>query len=136
MRKAAILLADDDAEDRMIISMAFEEVGCAPAVHYAEDGEKALEYLSVSPKDQLPGLIILDLNMPRLNGLETLAAIKKDDTLSHIPVIILSTSIHDFSKEQCLQLGAAAYYTKPSTHKQTVEIAKQFCKLAEVLPAE
>ena len=122
-----ILLADDDFEDRMIISGAFKEIGNDDVVHYVEDGEKVIEYLdSIQNDELLPSLIVLDLNMPRLSGLETLRIVKQVDKVKNIPVIMFSTSINEHEMNECLKLGAVSYITKPSRYLDSISIAKRF----------
>jgi CheY-like chemotaxis protein len=80
--------------------------------------------------DNHTSLIILDLNMPRLNGTETLRQLKNDDRFNNIPVIIFSTSINPLEKEKCMLLGAHSYITKPVSLKESMDTAKaflQFC---------
>jgi CheY-like chemotaxis protein len=120
-----ILLAEDDAEDRFIIEDAFNEIGIHDVIQFVEDGEKVLEYLKDTPAD-LPGLIVLDLNMPRLNGTETLRLLKDSEKFRNIPVIIFSTSINEIEKESCLTLGALEYLVKPSRYADSIAIARYF----------
>ena len=93
-----ILVADDDADDRMMIKDAFVESRLANPLYFVEDGEELMDYLhrrgkfndpALSPK---PGLILLDLNMPRKDGREALKEIRADETLRRIPIVVLTTS--------------------------------------------
>src|SRR5688500_5041205 len=110
-----IVLADDDSEDREMILSAFEEIGVKEeAIVSVENGESVLRYLEHCKLDeQLPCLIILDLNMPRMNGTQTLQYLKKHDRFRHITVVIFSTSVNAIERETCLHLGAHSYITKP-----------------------
>lgn len=123
-----VLLADDDFDDKMIIKDAVEKVSnAADMIYFADNGEDALSMLQGDiEKDQLPCLIVLDLNMPRLNGTETLRQLKSDTRFNHIPVIIYSTSINPLEKEKCLALGAHSYVTKPVSFNESLETAKIF----------
>lgn len=134
MSKKLIFLADDDSEDRFIISMAFKEAGNKEDVQYFEDGEKLLEALHTIPGEHLPGLIILDLNMPRLSGTETLRLIKASPRLQHIAVIIFSTSVNEKEKAECISMGATDYVTKPSKYDESLEIVKYFYSLLNPVP--
>lgn len=125
-----ILLADDDAEDRFIIADAFNEIGIDDAVQFVEDGEKVIEYLN-TPPTSLPSLIVLDLNMPRLNGTETLRLLKSSDAHKNIPVIIFSTSINEIEKERCLKLGAVEYMVKPSRYADSIAAARYFYEFTD-----
>lgn len=127
MSVVKILFVDDDTEDQFIMSSAFNQLGFAEAIHFENNGENALEYLNNRYQaNSLPRLIILDLNMPRLNGTQTLAKLKNDHRLRHIPVIIYSTSLNNIEKEQCLQLGARDYVIKPLTYKDCLQRAIEF----------
>lgn len=122
-----ILLADDDPDDRAIIKDAMEFLKAENVMCFAENGEEALSILhhDYSPHHR-PCLIILDLNMPRLNGTETLRKLKNDDRFKKIPVIIFSTSINPLEKEKCMLLGAHSYITKPISLKESMDTAKAF----------
>lgn len=129
-----ILLADDDAEDRDIIREAMETVNAKDLMCFVENGEQALDTLTRSYNAASPPcLIVLDLNMPKMNGTETLRRLKSDERFRNIPVIIFSTSINNFEKEKCMQLGADSYITKPVSYAeclQTVNTFLGFCKPA------
>jgi CheY-like chemotaxis protein len=122
-----ILLADDDLEDQLIIEDGFQENGAGGLTHYASNGEEAFAYLETcSAQSNLPRLVILDLNMPRLNGSQTLRAIKKDPRFCHIPVYIYSTSLNPIEKDECLLMGAEGYIIKPVTYTECLKTAKGF----------
>ena len=126
-----ILLADDDAEDRLIIDDSFSEVEPGHSISYVEDGMAVLHFLQeITDEADFPDLIILDLNMPRLNGTETLRAIKKIEHYRGIPVVIFSTSVNEIEKQECLALGAVNYVTKPTSYLGSLEIARYFFDLA------
>jgi CheY-like chemotaxis protein len=129
-----ILLVDDDMEDCMIIKDAFEDSGHTFLIHFEQDGEKAIGYLQQCLSARtLPSLIILDLNMPRMNGRQTLTFLKNDPALAAIPVIIFSTSLNQFEYDQCLALGAHSYVIKPMTYKEAQEVVAYFYKTATEL---
>jgi CheY-like chemotaxis protein len=122
-----ILLADDDAEDRTILGDAMSELSQDDVLRFAVNGEEALEIVEEAHnRGHQPCIIVLDLNMPRLNGSQTLAALKKDPRFSDIPVIIFSTSINPIEQEKCLLLGAQAYLVKPVSYRECLEMAKTF----------
>lgn len=124
---ARILLADDDMEDRLIIEDAFREIGLEKEIAFVEDGELVIQYLDkLGGESELPCLIVLDLNMPRLSGTETLRMLKNHNLYRHIPVKIFSTSMNDIEKAQCLQLGAESYVIKPIKFEQCIDIARDF----------
>ena len=128
-----ILIIDDDPEDRMLMQEMFQEIGAADAVHYEDSGETALQYLNKLPKIELPSVIILDLNMPRLNGTQVLRQLKTDERFKDIMVIIYSTSVNHIEKEQTLKLGAHSYVIKPSSYEECLEKARYFKSLSSAL---
>lgn len=122
-----ILMVDDDEEDRLLLKDVFDEMGYGHCIHFEENGEEAIAYLQgCSNGAGLPKLIILDLNMPRLNGRQTLQYIKSQPRLKDIAVIIYSTSLNPLERDECLALGAHSYVVKPATYKDSVEIARRF----------
>lgn len=116
-RTKPILIADDDPDDRELIVSAFAEILPAEKLKLVTDGLKVFQYLDqLADENELPGLIVLDLNMPLLNGLDTLKKIKISYRYKHIPVVILTTSKNMDEMNKCLQLGAADYLTKPNNY--------------------
>ncbi|MGI9210905.1 MAG: response regulator [Methylococcaceae bacterium] len=123
-----ILLIEDDPADAHLVSLALKE-GCIRArLHHQPDGREGLDFLKrISPHDDAPrpDLILLDLNMPRMNGREFLAAIKADDAFKAIPVVILTTSDVERDVVASYQLGASGYITKPVDMRQFVAAVEQ-----------
>ncbi len=113
-RSYNVLLVEDDLADAMLIEEALFERGMARTIVRAEDGIAALEYLRDTVR-RLPDLIILDLNMPRMNGRELLSVLKADDDLKIIPVVVLTTSAAPDDVSGAYQHHANAYVTKPVT---------------------
>lgn len=123
----AILMVDDDAEDRLLLKDVFDELGYGDAIHFEENGEGAIAYLQgCTDSHHLPRLIILDLNMPRLNGRQTLEYLKSHPRYKDIRVIIYSTSLNPVERDECLALGAHSYIVKPATYNESVKIANTF----------
>jgi CheY-like chemotaxis protein len=123
----AILMVDDDAEDRLLLNDVFDELGYGDAIHFEENGEGAIAYLQGCTNGHLlPSLIILDLNMPRLNGRQTLEYLKSQPRYKDIKVIIYSTSLNPVERDECLALGAHSYIVKPATYNESVTIANTF----------
>ena len=125
-----ILMAGDDPEDRMITQEGFEESKLANDLRFVEDGEELMDYLyrrgkysdpELSPR---PGLILLDLNMPRKDGREALAEIKADPSLRSIPVIVLTVSKAEEDILRSYDTGANSYITKPVSFGGLVEALK------------
>ena len=123
-----ILVAEDDLDDREFTQDAFEEVH-ANELHFVDDGQQLIDYLTHSngymPETApRPGLILLDLNMPKKDGREALAEIKSNPDLRSIPVIVLTTSKDQDDIYRSYQLGAASYITKPPTFEGLVQAVK------------
>jgi CheY-like chemotaxis protein len=125
-----IMIADDDPEDRMLAKDALAEARVANDIRYVEDGEELMDYLKrrgkyADPADSpRPGMLLLDLNMPRKDGREALEEIKADPALRTIPVVILTTSEADEDILRSYGLGASSYITKPVTFDGLVKIMK------------
>lgn len=125
-----LLLAEDDADDREMIREAFFDSRLRNEMHEVVDGEQLLAYLRrehgyESLRDQpLPGLILLDLNMPRLDGREALEIIKRDPVLRKIPVVVLTTSQSEEDVLRSYDTGANSFITKPVTFPALVEVVK------------
>ncbi|MCT4583429.1 MAG: response regulator [Peptostreptococcaceae bacterium] len=117
-----IMLIEDDYVDALTIKRAFRDIKVENELIIAEDGEKALEMLKTM--EEYPQVIILDLNMPKLSGVEFLKIIKKDDDLSIIPVVIMTTSKEDEDKLNCYKNGISGYIEKPIDYNEFLEILK------------
>jgi len=125
-----ILVADDDPDDRMLMRDALEENRLANPLQFVKDGEELMDYLHrrgqyIDPnRSPLPGLILLDLNMPRKDGREALKEIDADPDLRRIPVVVLTTSAAEEDIERSYELGANSYITKPVTFSALVEMTR------------
>jgi len=126
--KPIILLADDDADDRFLIQEAMVEANLSNEVNFVKDGQELIDYLNqegdfangnAGPK---PGMILLDLNMPRKDGREALKEIKSDPKLRSIPIVVLTTSSSEDDIQYTYSLGVASYITKPVTFDGLVEV--------------
>ncbi|MCS7477413.1 response regulator [Umezawaea endophytica] len=123
-----VLLVEDDAGDALITVEAFERHKVANRLHRVRDGVEALEFLrheGVHAEAPRPDLILLDLNLPRMNGHEVLAEIKEDEDLRRIPVVVLTTSGADEDVLRSYQLHANAYVTKPVDFDAFVAAVRQ-----------
>jgi two-component system response regulator len=125
-------LADDDEDDRLLAKDAITEAGYGSNCLFVNDGGELLQVLrgegkfkSVVPQ-ALPSVILLDLNMPILDGRETLKQLKQDALLKRIPVVIFSTSNNPEDIEQGYELGASSYLVKPANYKLLVAMMKTF----------
>ncbi|MDG4821746.1 response regulator [Asanoa sp. WMMD1127] len=131
-----ILVVEDDDGDAMMIREALEGVTTPATLHRVADGEQALEFLR-QPSDGRPDMILLDLNMPRMDGRETLVALKRDPDLKSIPVIILTTSDDIRDVAGMYQEHANAFVTKPMDFdalEAVVQQIRRFYENVAVLP--
>jgi CheY-like chemotaxis protein len=128
------LVADDDPDDRMLTLEAWEESRLANGLHFVENGEELMDYLYRRGEYThlvdvpLPGLILLDLNMPRKDGREVLREIKADSRLRLIPVVVLTTSRAEDDVLRSYDLGVNSFITKPVTFDALVEVIKTLAK--------
>jgi len=133
-RSITILLADDDADDRMMAADALEESRLANDLKCVEDGEELMDYLrhrgkfAGSNEAPRPGLILLDLNMPRKDGREALKEIKADPELRSIPVIVLTTSKAEEDIYRTYDLGVNSFITKPVNFESLVAVMRALGK--------
>lgn len=133
MSAISILLADDDADDRMLTREAFEENRLTNPLYFVEDGEQLMNFLGHKngyndENAPRPGIILLDLNMPKLDGREALAKIKSDPKLRCIPVIILTTSKAEEDIVKSYNLGVNSFITKPISFSDLVEVTSRIGK--------
>ena len=118
-----ILLVEDDRVDAMTVIRTLKEINVTNTLAHVENGEEALAYLSDDTKEN-PCIILLDLNMPRMNGIEFLNIVKKDDAVKNIPVIVLTTSKDEGDRLESFNLSVAGYMVKPVDYLQFVEVMK------------
>ncbi len=120
-----LLLVEDDPNDVFMATLAFEVIGLDQQLVVAHDGQDALDYLqgpSAHGPAGLPRLILLDLNMPRMNGFELLKAVKQHEVLAHIPMVVFTTSVDEKDRAACSRLGASEYLVKPQTFEDLLDI--------------
>lgn len=113
-----ILLIEDDVIEVMKLNRAVSSLQLNHRIHEASNGEEALKVLE--QKDKLPDIILLDLNMPKINGIEFLRIIKGDERLRHIPTIILTTSSNQRDLLECFKIGISGYVLKPLKYEDYV----------------
>ena len=129
-RPITIVVADDDPDDRMMIEEAFEENCLTNNLAFVEDGEELIDYLrhegkySGEERRNPVGVVLLDLNMPRMDGREALKVIKSDPKLHRIPVVVLTTSKAEEDVLRTYDLGVSSFITKPVTFDGLVEVVK------------
>lgn len=122
-----ILVAEDDPDDRLLMREAFEESRLANELHFVEDGEELLDYLNkrnayADQNAPYPGLILLDLNMPRKDGREALAEIKESPELRRIPVVVMTTSKAEEDILRTYDLGVSSFIVKPITFDGLIRV--------------
>jgi CheY-like chemotaxis protein len=126
----SILIADDDADDRMLAKDALDECRLTNPIDFVEDGVELLAYLrgegryAAPGASRRPGLIILDLNMPKMDGREALQAIKADPSLRRIPVVVMTTSKAEEDIFRTYDLGVSSFITKPVTFDGLVSVMR------------
>jgi len=140
-----ILICDDDEDDRMLTRQALEHAHISNSLRFVEDGKQLLDFLyqrgefaGETGKAPRPGLILLDLNMPKMDGREALKVIKGDKTLHDIPVVVLSTSRLDEDIVRSYQLGVNSFISKPVTFSGLVEamsvLGRYWLEIVELPP--
>jgi CheY-like chemotaxis protein len=138
-------LAEDEIEDQILIRHAIGESDLLNNLYIVHDGEELLDYLyhrreySELAKAPRPDLIVLDLYLPKLDGIEAIQAIKADSNLRRIPIVVFSSSNSEQDIRRCYELGASSYFTKPMTFESLVEavntVGKYWFDIVELPPA-
>ncbi|GAB4023421.1 response regulator [Spirosoma migulaei] len=118
-----VLIVDDDEDDQYLIKAAFERDSHHYNLQFAADGTDVLE--NIEGPQFLPDLILLDLNMPVINGFEVLKHLKNSPLYRHVPVVVLTTSDDEDDINRAYQLGANTFLTKPINHQALVDLAEQ-----------
>jgi len=128
-----ILLVEDDRVDAMTVKRALKDLNVENPLVHSNNGEEALQYLR-SRSNKNPCVILLDLNMPKTNGIEFLKTVKADETLKKIPVVVLTTSKDKQDVAESFEHGAAGYMVKPVNYKkfvETIETIDRYWTLSE-----
>jgi len=125
---ATILLAEDDEDDRLLARDAAAEAGLQHDLRFVDDGRELVDYLRQCGRFAIPGsapppaIILLDVNMPRMNGWQVLNAIREDPRLQHIPVVMMTTAVSDREIGRSYALGANSFIQKPASFTELVRI--------------
>ena len=131
MNRHSILIAEDDADDRYLMKTALEETGISGEVEYVENGVELINYLESIGKEKgdsvYPKFILLDLNMPKMDGREVLKKMKSHEEYRKIPVIVFSTTKNQMEVKRCYDLGANTYVVKPVSYDILVSTIKEIC---------
>ncbi len=128
-QKTVILMADDDADDRYLVQVAFEENEIRCELRFVEDGSEVFDFLRGHGKHEIngskiPNLILLDLNMPKKDGKQVLQEIKALPDYHHIPVVIFTTSKSPDDVRQLYKMGASSFINKPSSFEKLSEVVR------------
>lgn len=121
-----VLYADDDTDDKSWVTEACHAIGVSPELVFVENGRQVLEYLSQNSPAEFPSLIVLDLNMPELDGRQTLKWLKTHPRYQTIPVAIVTTSTNRIDRDVCQKLGASLFLIKPDTHTGWQAVVQHF----------
>lgn len=134
VKGVTIAIAEDDHDDRMMIEDALRDCHITNPVDFLEDGEALMQYLRREGPyadlkgTQLPGLVLLDLNMPRKDGREALAEIKADPGLRHVPVVVMTTSRSPDDVAVTYDIGANSYVAKPIHYEELLDVLRTLGK--------
>ena len=118
-----IMLVEDDVVDAMAVNRALQDLEVPNELVCVNNGEEALNYLQDNGNEK-PGIILLDLNMPRMNGIELLKAVKNNESLKRIPVIVLTTSSAEQDINESFAMSVAGYMVKPVDYKDFLDLIK------------
>jgi two-component system response regulator len=130
-RKRTIVMADDDADDRALLRDAFREAQVENRLEFVADGRELLDFLRKCAQrrergsDALPAFVLLDLNMPHMDGIDALLEIRSDPQLRHVPILVFSTSTNARDVLGCYAAGANSYLVKPSSFGEFIGLARQ-----------
>ncbi|WP_305952284.1 response regulator [Emticicia oligotrophica] len=127
-RNASILICDDDEDDLYLVKSVFNDTKFSNQTVYLKNGVELLDYLQNQKNETAVGLVLLDLNMPKMDGREALKMIKSNPEFRRIPVIILTTSNSPQDIHQCYELGANCFITKPSSYEGLNDAIKTLSK--------
>lgn len=130
--KSVILIADDDSDDCYLIRLAFEDCKIDNPIVFLKNGLEVVDYMKQHEEiieEKSVGLIILDLNMPKMDGRETLSNLKSNPFWRKVPVIVMTTSSVNEDVDRCYDLGANSYITKPNSYEGLNDTIKTMVKL-------
>ena len=120
-----ILVAEDDADDRFLIQTAFEEKGYTDKLDFVENGVELISYLADNTKNNIPRIILLDLNMPKKDGRQVLVELKQHELFKRIPIVVFTTTKNENEISRCYDLGANTYIVKPTTFDELLFLVEQ-----------
>ena len=123
-KQPLVFIADDDNDDVFFVRSAIEQLKSDIRVRHFLNGKQLIDALN-DPSEEFPDLVLLDLNMPILDGKETLRILRRNEALHDLPIVMLSTSTHTFERELCLGYGANNYITKPYSFSLYLQIFRR-----------
>lgn len=124
MSAKIVLYADDDIDDKTWVNEACKAAKSPLEMTFVDNGREVFRYLDANRHELLPSLIVLDLNMPELDGRQTLKALKESDVYRNIPVAVVTTSSSRIDQDVCKKLGAALFLTKPDSYSQWQDVVR------------
>jgi CheY-like chemotaxis protein len=119
-----ILLVEDDSNDVLLVRRAFRRAGLSARIEVASDGEAAVAYLAAMPTDSIPGLVLLDLKLPRRPGLDVLHWLRQQPGLRRLPVVVLTSSRESTDVNRAYDLGANSFLVKPVGFTELLEMVR------------
>jgi CheY-like chemotaxis protein len=129
-----IVYADDDQEDQEVLKEVVAQIDSRLKVVTVDGGEQLLDYLaSLNEEQSFPCLVVVDMNMPKMNGIETLRELKSHNIYKKLPVIVFSTSDNSFGVQTAQQLGAIDYIKKPVTYERFLQVARRFIDICDTV---
>ena len=120
-----VLYADDDMDDKLWVTDACKAIDSTLEMRFLENGKNVFSYLEHAKESEYPSLIVLDLNMPEMDGRQTLKAVKSHPHYKDIPVAIVTTSSNPIDRDVCKKLGASIFLIKPNTHDEWQHIIRE-----------
>ena len=124
-----LLIVDDDEDDIRMLTDAFRQQNLPVRYETLNCSRKLLDTLMASPPDALPALLLIDLNMPAITGIEALAAIRGHALTANLPVCVMSTSGDPATMQQCYNYGIRKYLVKPTRYEGLLKVAREICSI-------
>jgi len=128
-----ILIAEDDEDDQFLLRLAFSEARASNTLVFVQNGIELLGFFNESGRVHelgLPALLIVDLNMPKKNGREAIRELSERSVYRHFPTVVFSTTVNEFERSRCEELGITSFFVKPSDFNQLVGLVAQFTEIA------
>ena len=133
MNAPYILIAEDDEDDRLLLTSAFLDSKIKQRIIFVNNGVEVLKHfekIELENKTSYPALLILDLNMPKVNGKQVLSELNLKSYFNQFNTVIFSTTSCENEMKNCMELGISKYFVKPTGYKALLDVVNQFCLLA------